>query len=199
MIKFVLGKYWWVVITGVAIQFIVIVTVLVRLFASTSDTAKWILDIIYNNSIFPFGSTFFSFVLEWAEVLSIVVVYIICVPIVILFMESRKRKALVNVNLWAREAIMKLTYPSRAESVVNQLNDWKQRLNSIIENSDNVKDNIKFIGNGLSPKVNKAVENVMELKDCINDYSEPSEIRELLHNTVTIFIDISNSTNKAFT
>ena len=192
--KALLGKYWGLYILGITVQCIVILAVMVRFLAPTNNLAKWLLDSIYDNTATPVGPNVFSFIIDWAEALSVVAVYIIFIPIFIAIMKARRQQALARVNIWAMDAIRKLTSPSNEESVTKKLDDWQQRLHSIIEGSDSVLADTRAIGDRLMPKVEKAVENLLKLENGLNNHTEPDELKSLLQTAVIAVKEISTST-----
>jgi hypothetical protein len=188
-----LGKYWPIYILGIGIQIIVIFTVLLRFLASNYSFASRILGFIFDKTDVLGGPAIFSFILDWAEVISITAVYIFTVPILFSIFENRRKQALTRIHLWAMDAIQKLTEASQEDSIFKQMNDWEERLHSIIEKSDDALADTKTIGNGLKPKVEKAVANLLKLEASFNYYPDMNRIRTLLLSTVITFREISKT------
>lgn len=194
MLRSVLGRWWALYIVGITIQTVVIIAVLVRFLAPTSSIAKWILNFIYDSGTGLGGPAVFSFIIDWAEALSIAAVYIIFIPVFIRIIETHHKRTLNGIHNWLTDAIIKLTTASEEESVADKLADWKRRLRSIMTGSSSALARADALGNGLKPKMEKAIENLLKLEACINDHAEPAEVNNLLQTTVTAFKDISNLT-----
>ena len=209
-----LGKYWGLYAVGATIQCVVILAVSVRVLAPTNTVAKWLLNSIFDSTFsiggpgaFEFitdkaivlGATIFTFIIDWAEVLSIAAVYIISIPSIMLIREAHRHQALTRVNTWAMDAIMKLTTTNSQPSATKKLEEWQQRLHSITEDSGTILADIRAIGNGLNSKMETAVENVAKLEDSFNNHTSPEELTGLLKSAVMAFREISVTTSQILT
>jgi hypothetical protein len=189
----VLGKYWPLYVLGISAQLAVILAILLRMCASNNSLASRLLDFIYNKTDVIGGPAIFGFLVDWAEVISIAAVYIIAVPILLTILQNRRKQALTRIHLWAMDALQKLMEASKEDSIFKQMNDWEERLHSIIEKSDDALADTKIIGNGIKPKVEKAVDNLLKLEDSFHYYPDVHRIRTLLLRTLITFREISTT------
>lgn len=198
MMRSVIGKFWALYLVGVIVQLAVVVVVLLRFFAPTNSMARYALNAIFDRTAILGGPVVFNFIIEWAEVLSITAVYIIVIPTLISVMENHRQQTLARVYIWAMDAILELTKSNNEESIVKQLDDWEKRLHNIIVKSNNALSNTRAIGNGLKPKIEKAVANLLKLENCFNNHTKPTDIKALLQTTVIALKEISTSTYNSF-
>jgi hypothetical protein len=189
-----LGKYWFLYISGFTVQMVIAVAVLVPFFASTNYLAKWFFNFVNHWAATLGGPVIFNFIIDWAAVLSAVTVCMVVIPAFIAIMESRRKCALTRMHKWAMNAFLKLTTASTEESIEKKLADWDQRLRSIIAENDSALADARAISNGLKPKVKKAVDNLLKLEECINNHTETDDLSNLLQATVLTLKEISNIT-----
>ena len=204
------AKYWTPYIIAVAIQMIVVMAVMVRFFASTNPLANWFFNAILNTSVVlssppPFdfftedtivlhGIAPFNLIIDWATAISATTVGLVVILVFLTVMESRRKNALARMHNWATDAVEKLTGSDTEESVGKKLVDWDQQLRSIIAENDNVLADARAVRNGLKPKVEKAVDNLLKLEECIHNHAETHDLANLLRATVITMQEISSIT-----
>lgn len=186
------GKYWTLYLAGVTVIVIVAATVLVQIFRSTNSPAQWFFTFI---SKWTVTSGAYDFVVEWAEALSITAAISVAVATIMRIREIRRERALVRIHNWARDAVVKLTRPSNGKSVTKKVADWKQRMRIIRAKSGGALTDARAFGNGLEPKINKAVKTLSEFEDCLFDNTESADVKNLLETTVSAFSEVINCTS----
>ena len=106
--------------------------------------------------------------------------------------EIRRKRTLVRIQNWAKDAIIKLTSASREISVAKRLADWKQQMMIIrIEGGSTLADARAF-GNCLESKVNKAITSLLEFEDYLNGPTERTDAKTALKTTVSAFTEVIN-------
>ena len=194
MIRTALGKYWYFYVVGIILQFIVIITILIRFFAPTNNFTKSLLNYIYEGWSASFSTVIFNFIINWADALCFAALYIIFVPTVIMIIKNHRRQALVRLHMWATDAVDKLTNGGHEGLNLKKENNWEKQLHNIIANSDSALADTKAIGNGLKPKVERVVKNLSKLEHYLNNPADPSDLKSLVLTTVMTFEDISTIT-----
>jgi hypothetical protein len=194
MIKSVLGKFWILYLFGAIVQSVIVIVVLLQFLAYTHSQARYLFNFIYDTLAAVGGSIALSFIIDWAEVLSITVVYIVFIPTFKAIMENRRKHALDRVHIWASDAVLELTRVSSEGTVEKNLADYEEKLRRIIDEGDNDIAGSITLDNELKPKVTQAVKNLLELEECFNNHTELDDIKALLQTTVISFKEISSST-----
>ncbi len=183
------GRYWALYLASVAVIGSVAVTVLVQIFRFANGPAQWFFNYI---SKWTVASGAFNFIIDWAETLSMAAAISVVIAVLMEVREIRRKRALIRIHNWARDAIIKLTSASREISVAKRLSDWKQRMMIIrIENSSALIDARAF-GNGLESKVNKAVTSLLEFEDYLNGLTERADVKTALKTTVSALTEVIN-------
>ncbi len=179
--RLVFGKYWALLLVGVAVQSVVSIVVLVQILGRTSYLAQ----------------RCFNLINDWAPTLSAAAAASAVVAVSMTIIESRRRsQALGMVRNWAADAVLKLTTASKEESVAKRLADWEERLQIIETESGSALANARAIGGSLEPKVNKAGKTLLEFEECFGNHAEPDDVKVLLKNTVIEFKEVINSTSE---
>jgi hypothetical protein len=132
----------------------------------------------------------FDFVIHWIVILSVVTICLVVIPTVKAIKEIRRKQALVRVHIWAVEAVIKLSGASNEGTAARKLADWEQRLKSIIVESENVLADTRTVRDGLKPRVDKVLANLLKLEDSFKNRSEPDVLRALLQNTIKAFQEL---------
>ncbi len=183
------GKYWALHLAGFSVLGFVAVAVLVQMYRLTFVPAQWF---ISHLSKWTVASSAFSFIIDWAESLSVAAVILVAFAALIEVREIRRQRALARVHRWARDATAKLTRPSREISVAHRLADWKQRMLLIRIESYSALADARASGNGLEPKVDRAVKTLLEFEDYLNDRAGYADARTSLQTTVRAFTEVIN-------
>lgn len=183
------GRYWALYLASVAVISSVAITVLVHIFRFTNGLAQWLFNYI---SKWTIASGAFDFIIDWAATLSIVAAISVVIAALMEVREIRRKRTLVRIQNWAKDAIIKLTSASREISVAKRLADWKQQMMIIrIEGGSTLADARAF-GNCLESKVNKAVASLLEFEDYLNGPTERTDAKTALKTTVSAFTEVIN-------
>jgi hypothetical protein len=177
--KSVLGRYRTIFWVGAAMQVFIVAIVLLRFLVPTNSLLLWL----------------FDFIIHRIEVLSGVIICLVVIPTVMRVKEIRQQQALARVNIWAEEALIKLTGTSLKGSAAGKMADWEQRLKSLIAESENVLADTRTARNGLKPKVDKVLVNLLKLEESFQSRSGPDALKALLQNTIKAFQDLKTFTS----
>ena len=183
------GRYWALYLASVVVIGSVAVTVLVQIFRFANGPAQWFFNYI---SKWTVASSAFNFIIDWAETLSIAAAISVVIAVLMEIRETRRKRALIRIHNWARDAIVKLTSDSREISVAKRLADWKQQMMIIRIESGSVLADARAFGDCLESKVNKAVTSLLEFDDYLNGSTERTDAKTALETTVSAFIEVIN-------
>ncbi len=201
--RLVFGKYWALLLAGIAVQSVVNIAVLVQILGLTNSLAQRCVNLIIDwaptLSVAGVASAVvaaFMTINDWAPALSAAAAASAVVGVSMTIIESRRRnQALGMVRNWAADAVLKLTTASKEESVAKKLADWEERLQIIETESGSALANARAFGGSLEPEVNKAVKTLLEFEDCFGNHAEPDDVKALLNTTVITFKEVINSTS----
>ena len=186
------GRYWALYLASVAVIGSVAITVLVHISRFTNGLAQWLFNYI---SKWTIASGAFDFIIDWAATLSIVAAISVVIATLKEVREIRRKRTLVRIQNWAKDAIIKLTSASREISVAKRLADWKQQMMIIrIEGGSTLADARAF-GNCLESKVNKAVTSLLEFEDYLNGPTERTDAKTALKTFTEVINQASDSSH----
>jgi len=188
-LRLLFGRYWALYLASVAVIGSVAVTVLVHIFRFANGPAQWFFNFI---SKWTVASGVFNFIIDWAETLSIAAAILVVIAALMEVREIRRKRALIRIQNWAKDAIIKLTGASRKRSVAKKLADWKQQMVIIRIESDSALTDARAFGGCLESKVNKAIASLLEFEDYLNGPTERTDAKTALKTTVSAFTEVIN-------
>ena len=183
------GRYWALYLASVAVIGSVTITVLVYIFRFSNGPAQWLFNYI---SKWTVDSGVFNFVIDWAATFSIVAAISVIIASLVEVRAIRRKRALIRIQNWAKDAIKKLTGANRKKSVAKRLADWKQQMMIIRIRSDSALADARAFGDCLGSKVTKAVTSLLEFEDYLNGSAGHTDAKTALETTVSALKEVIN-------
>ena len=123
---------------------------------------------------------------EFSSIISVIIASLVEVRAI------RRKRALIRIQNWAKDAIKKLTGANRKKSVAKRLADWKQQMMIIRIRSDSALADARAFGDCLGSKVTKAVTSLLEFEDYLNGSAGHTDAKTALETTVSALKEVIN-------
>jgi len=101
----VFGKYLALCLTGIILEAIILIIVLIQTFRFTNSVAQSLFNII---GAWPVAPGVFNFTADLAEVLSVLAVCLVLIALFANFRKYRKSRALSRLHEWAKNVVLTL-------------------------------------------------------------------------------------------
>lgn len=188
--KSILGKYFYPFLAAIIIEVIIVFIAMVDSFRTTGDFAGSVHD--FFTGIAVIGSIY-SFIADWATVLSIVLLLAIIVLVFFDIRRIRRSHSLSRIHDWAQNSVLILADYRQRDDGLHDSPSIRQEgikllINALKVHSSASLANAKVIGGELEAKTIKAVEtfNAIDEKVARNDDSAFNDLRTLQHDMADV-------------
>ena len=197
VVRSAFGKYLALFLTGIIIQVIVIITVLIKAFGYTNGLARWLFDIINNWTVSLY---MFRFIADWAAALSAFAVCLVFMALLADFRKYRRNHALGRLHNWAKNAVLTLAEYRQGDSglqdsPLERYEEIKTLVDKLKANCRAALADAQVLGGELDANTEKAVSILFTVDEKVEKQDESAfeDLRTLRHNLADIMISAFES------
>jgi hypothetical protein len=191
------SKYLVIFLTGIIIQIVVIVAVLIQTFVPANSLASSVYSII---TTWTAALSIFRFITDWAGSLSACAVGLVFVALYADFRKHRRSRALNRLHNWTKKALLALAeYRQRdaspPDSALERYEEISALINKLKVNSRAVLADAQVLGGELDAKTKEAFQTLFAVDEKVaqQDESAFEDLIILRHHLAAVMISAFGS------